>query len=338
MGEAMGRAELGAIVISLFGVVLISKPSFLFDEEQSLPFAGVVFGMLASVCAGGAYTCIRLLGTVAKMPWANVCLAQSFGQIILSMPCAWIAGQQVTWSGLTGEQWAGILGAGFLGCWSQIAMTVGMQKEKSATATGMRMSDVFFGFIWQVLFTNDKVLNMVSMLGACMVVSSIFLLVFNKSSSPLPPTLGTGEADMEMATTSSPDHVHVKKEGGDVYSALRNELSESEHYAEEDSVSLRRRLDSEERRRDGGGGRGEEASERDEGKEEEGHTSAQKQSSHAPDIFMKRDVYLTLAEQFGEDGAAGDLSAADSAWGNAAEQDEDRWDVDFDALKKEFDV
>lgn len=338
LGETFGKAEASAICISLTGVVLISRPSFIFGGDQSLPLVGVLYAMIASVSAGGAYTCIRLLGTTAKMPWANVCLAQAIGQVVLALPSAYIAGQHLKWLSLTSEQWLGIFGAGFLGCWSQIAMTVGMQKEKSATATGMRMSDVFFGFMWQVLFTNDNVLNPLSVFGACLVVSSIFVLVFSKSMGPaaVPTATASGiSADLEMAT----------KDNGEVYSALRSELSESEHMAEDDdSVALMRarekHLREEERKEEGYS-------------DKENLRSAVNTPMHGngsgggaalatPDtvdsILGKESVYIknsytTLVEQFegDEDVVPG------AAWGSS-EEDDERWECDFDALKKEFDV
>ena len=340
MGETFGKAEASAILISLTGVVLISRPSFIFGGDQSLPIVGVMYAMIASVCAGAAYTSIRLLGTTAKMPWANVCLAQAIGQVVLSLPSAYIAGQKLKWLTLSSEQWLGIFGAGFLGCWSQIAMTVGMQKEKSATATGMRMSDVFFGFVWQVLFTSENVLNPLSVFGACLVVSSIFVLVFSKSMGPAAVPTATSRladgvsTDVEMAT----------KAHGEVYSALRSELSESEHMAEDDSVTLAR---AREKQMLGE----EEKQERLESySDKENLRGVMNTPSHSgagaalatPDtvdailgkesVFIK-DSYAALAGQF--DGDADDLPGA--AWGSS-EEDDERWECDFDALKREFDV
>ena len=46
----------------------------------------------------------------------------------------------------------------------------------------MRMSDVVFGFIWQVLFTHDNVVSFYSIFGALLVISSIFVLILSKES------------------------------------------------------------------------------------------------------------------------------------------------------------
>ena len=100
-------------------------------------------------------------------------------QIILSIPCSYAWKQEPTLD-LTAFQVFAILGASLLGAFSQIAMTVGMQKEKSATATAMRMSDVVFGYIWQVLFTHDNVINSLSLAGAVLIMCSILGLVVYK--------------------------------------------------------------------------------------------------------------------------------------------------------------
>ena len=68
---------------------------------------------------------------------------------------------------------------GIIGAVSQIMMTLGMQREKSAAATAMRMSDVVFGFVWQSLFTQDPV-SILSVTGAVLVASSILIVVVFK--------------------------------------------------------------------------------------------------------------------------------------------------------------
>ena len=58
-----------------------------------------------------------------------------------------------------------------------------MQREKSAAATAMRMSDVVFGFVWQSLFTQDPV-SILSVTGAVLVASSILIVIVFKQKSP----------------------------------------------------------------------------------------------------------------------------------------------------------
>ena len=179
IGEPWRFAEFIASMISLIGAAFIAKPAFIFGDAKALDPLGVLFALASSASAGMAYTCVRLLGTSAKMPWWNVCFAQALGQWMLALPCLIFTKQYYV---PRFGQLLVILLTGFLGSWSQIAMTVGMQREKSAIATGMRMSDVVFGFIWQVLFTNDSNISVYSITGACLVILSVALLVLAKPS------------------------------------------------------------------------------------------------------------------------------------------------------------
>jgi len=102
-------------------------------------------------------------------------VCQALAQIVLAVPCAYIARQP--WELNVGMyNTALIFFGGFIGCFSQIAMTIGMQREKSAAASAMRMSDVLFGYVWQVLFTNDPA-SPLSLIGAFMVMASIGVII-----------------------------------------------------------------------------------------------------------------------------------------------------------------
>jgi drug/metabolite transporter (DMT)-like permease len=53
------------------------------------------------------------------------------------------------------KMWGTLAVTSLIGSCSQFSMTIGMQHEKSARATLMRMSDIIGGFLWQALFTKD---------------------------------------------------------------------------------------------------------------------------------------------------------------------------------------
>ena len=165
MGEPWQCAELVATIISLTGVIFVARPPLIFGgsghnsysySTGSADALGVLFGMIASITAGFAYVCVRLLGTSAKMPWFNVVFAQALGQVLFTIPNLYLVEGSMKFSDVTIIEVILIVGGGILGACSQVAMTYGMQREKSASATAMRMSDVVFGFVWQVLFTEDS--------------------------------------------------------------------------------------------------------------------------------------------------------------------------------------
>lgn len=100
--------------------------------------------------------------------------------------------------------------AGFVGAWSQISMTIGMQREKSAAATAMRMSDIVMGFIWQFIFTSDKI-SMLSVLGAFIIVFSILIIVIFKD---------TGSTASDSVTSSSLENDKKKSSSNYQYNVI----------------------------------------------------------------------------------------------------------------------
>lgn len=219
LGEPWLYPELIATVLSVTGAVLVAKPPFIFGYDDTMDvsdtkqfYIGVACSLFAAVCAGFAFVLIRVLGTSAKMPWANVCFIQALGQLMLSVPSLYISGQKLDTNISAYELFLIFLG-GFIGAWSQVAMTVGMQREKSAAASAMRMSDVVFGFIWQVLFTSDA-LSMLSLSGAILVTSSILVIVFFKQNNTAPAgTTSQGAPVLPGATaTINPMRPHHQYE------------------------------------------------------------------------------------------------------------------------------
>ena len=86
LGEPFRKQEQIAIGTSSLGMVFVVKPSFIFGSDISLDPVGVTYGLIAACSAGCAYVFVRILGTRAKMPWENVCFAQSLGQLTLALP------------------------------------------------------------------------------------------------------------------------------------------------------------------------------------------------------------------------------------------------------------
>jgi len=181
LGEPYQIPEMLATGISIIGMIFIVKPAFLFSKDLSLNMVGVTFGIISAFSAGSAYLLVRILGTIAKMPWENVCLVQAIGQVILAPLFLMAFNQPFVWS-LSSYEFFMIATGSTIGAFSQILMTVGMQREKSAAAGAMRMSDVLFGFIWQQSFTKDSV-SFLSIIGAVMIMCSVMIIVLNKEKA-----------------------------------------------------------------------------------------------------------------------------------------------------------
>jgi hypothetical protein len=99
-----------------------------------------------------------------------------------------------------------------------------MQREKSASASAMRTSDVVFGFIWQACFTSDDV-QFLSVIGAGMVMAGVCIIVIFKSQS-----VPRDVSDSPNITKNDSIHVNVAsstKEDSDLELSQINRYSPS---------------------------------------------------------------------------------------------------------------
>lgn len=191
LGEPWRIPEFVATIIAIIGALFVARPPFIFgdshqDEGDPTTFyTGVFIALFASLNAAFAFIFVRILGTSAKMPWPYVTFSQSLAQILFSYPLMMALkvpfNQHFTWYSI-GMLFVG----GFVGTWSQAAMTIGMQREKSASASAMRLSDVVFGFIWQAYFTTDSI-NTLALIGAVLITCSILVVVIFKPPQTPPP-------------------------------------------------------------------------------------------------------------------------------------------------------
>jgi drug/metabolite transporter (DMT)-like permease len=193
--------EFSATTLSLLGACLVVKPPLLFGEASApIDLPGTSFALLSSFSAAASFICIRVLGTTAKMPWTSVCLAQAMGQVVLSVVVL-LCMRRDAQLRLSAWHMGLVLGGAFVGAWSQILMTIGMQREKSAAATSMRMSDVVFAFLWQSIFTSDRA-SLLSISGACLVAGGIMLIVVSKKEAPTSTSTETSTETSASSTSS----------------------------------------------------------------------------------------------------------------------------------------
>jgi drug/metabolite transporter (DMT)-like permease len=227
LGEAFRVPEFVGLGLSMIGVVLVARPPFIFHSNDStaapLDHLGVILALCASISAGFAYVSIRMLGSVFKMPWENVVFAQGVTQIVFSvLPVFYLQPSSI--ADLTFVRFLLICTAGTIGAFSQLIMTIGMQREKSARASAMRMSDVLASFLFQQIFTSDSVSDL-SIVGALLIVASVMVIVLFKDKSAT-PEVSKSASGVQLVTAYNPldttEHGNELDNDGSHLSALED--------------------------------------------------------------------------------------------------------------------
>ncbi len=173
LGERVGKEEVISLVVCIAGVILITRPAFLFGEHPgALPPMNVVIGIGGALFSGAAYAVVRRIGhsedtTVVVMYLPLVGL-------LLSLPLS--VGQ---WIMPTGIEWILLLGTGITTQVAQTFMTKGLRLETAARATTTGYLQIVFAGAWGVLILHER-LSVWTLAGAALIVGSALWLALGK--------------------------------------------------------------------------------------------------------------------------------------------------------------
>ena len=178
VGERIRGGEVVCLVASLVGVVLITRPGFLFGASGGTidPLhAGVA--LLGAVCSGAAYATVRKLGP-REHPSIVV-----FYLPLVTLPLA-VPFSLVAWTPPSGSEWLLLIGVAVTTQMAQVYMTRGLQAETAARATTTGYLQIVFAGAWGALLLGERP-SAWTLAGAAVIVGSTLLLAVGKSRGAL---------------------------------------------------------------------------------------------------------------------------------------------------------
>jgi drug/metabolite transporter (DMT)-like permease len=146
LAETMRGRHVAFVLLSLVGVVLMTRPAFLFGGlDQSLDPVAVAVALLGAILSAGAYVTVRRLGrtedpVVIVFYFALVATAGSIPLTAMNpvMPVAW--------------EWLGLAGIGVVTQVAQVLMTKGLREERAGRAMAVGYMQIVFAALWGLLF------------------------------------------------------------------------------------------------------------------------------------------------------------------------------------------
>ncbi len=178
--ERIHRAVGASIGLSLFGVMLIAQPSFVFGTRAaSLDLTAVTIALAGAVFAALAYT------TVRKLRETEHPLVVVFYFPLVSIPaCLPIMVPVFLWP--TPLEWLMLLGIGILTQIAQIFLTRGLHLESAGRATSVSYLQIIFAAAWGMIFFAEFP-DALSITGAVLVVSGIVITTRKRRALVIEP-------------------------------------------------------------------------------------------------------------------------------------------------------
>lgn len=181
--EHMGRWDIGSVLISLFGVVLIARPGFLFGSTSQLSPLAVGIALTGALCSAGAYVSIR------KMTGEHPLVIVFYLPLVTLIATIPIAAPSLVWP--TPIEWLVLIGVGITTQIAQVYMTQGLQMERAGRATAVGYLQVVFAAVWGALFFAEYP-DRWSLLGGVLILGSTFLLAQRGKKDRAHVTQATG--------------------------------------------------------------------------------------------------------------------------------------------------
>lgn len=192
--EPCGLFNVATVILTLIGVVLITRPSAIFGnsipsltdeqindiEQNANGVWGPVSALLSTLFGASAYVTLRALkGLHYSVVMTN------FGAfaLIYTMIVTWSV-DALCWPYCGSERWL-VIALGLFSFMGQILLTISLQIEQAGPVAIARSADIVFAFIWQIMFFKE-VPNGYSIAGALLVTSSVVLTGLKKWTQSLP--------------------------------------------------------------------------------------------------------------------------------------------------------
>ena len=180
--EHLRLPEVICLVASLFGVLFIAHPAFLFGATAASanPFH-IAVALMGALCSGSAYTLVRKMRStehplviVFYLPLLSVPISLPFALAEWRWPDAW--------------EWLLLVGVGVTTQLAQVNMTRGLQLERTARATTTGYLQVAFAVVWGAVLLGE-VPDVWTLAGAVTIIGSTLVLTWWNTS-----VLGTDAA------------------------------------------------------------------------------------------------------------------------------------------------
>lgn len=184
--EPCGLFHYFTLLLTMLGVLMVSKPPFLFGHStKQYSFLGPLAAFLSTIFSAIVYIVLR---TLKNLHYSVILVCFSTYSVFQTTSIAWATGK-LCWPKCGTERLL-VIALGIFSFSGQMLLTIASQLEEAGLVAIARTVDVVFAFIWQIIFFNE-IPNIFSIVGAILVTSSVVMIGLRKWMMSLPSTSST---------------------------------------------------------------------------------------------------------------------------------------------------
>ena len=180
LGEGISRRLLGGLMISLAGVVVVSRPGFIFGGVGPLDPVAVLVALVGAIFSSGAYVTVRQLRKTD-----DPILVVLYFPLVATPLFAPAAIHVWTWPGAIG--WGILLAMGIATQIAQICLTRGLHRVPAGRGMAVGYVQIVFAILWgKALF--GEAIDGRGVVGAVMIVGGALIASWGSETRSQKPT------------------------------------------------------------------------------------------------------------------------------------------------------
>jgi drug/metabolite transporter (DMT)-like permease len=145
LAESIRARDMGLVLLSMAGVILMTRPGFLFGGIERLDPVAVAVGLTGALCSAGAYVLVRKLARTEE----PLVIVFWFASIAALASVPFTIGRGVL---PTPWEWVALLGIGVTTQIAQVFLTHGLREERAGRAMAVAYMQIVFAALWGALF------------------------------------------------------------------------------------------------------------------------------------------------------------------------------------------
>ena len=176
--ERLRPLELVCLGLALAGVLIVTRPSFLFPAAARLPALPVLVALAGACLSGAAYVTVRRIET--EHPLVVIFYFSVIG-VLGSLPFVLRNGVVPV-----GREWLLLLGVGLTTQAGQVYLTRALYLERAGRASSAGLVQIVFALAWGAVFFGEFP-DVIALAGAALVVAAVLALgPVGKALAPVP--------------------------------------------------------------------------------------------------------------------------------------------------------
>ncbi|CBY24739.1 unnamed protein product [Oikopleura dioica] len=174
LGDKPHFVDLLSLPVSILGIVIFSKPSFIFAVQTDVNINGVIVAVAGAIGASIAHTTVRKLGKSVHFT-VSITYFSFFGVVLSALYIHFIEGHQLPCS--SDIPWLLFIGPnGLLGL---SCLTLALQREKPGRVTIIRSLEIPIAYCFQI-FLFDETPDTMTIVGVILIMAGGFMITIRK--------------------------------------------------------------------------------------------------------------------------------------------------------------